>query len=213
MRKTAFMIAAALTAAMSGTAIAQTTAVTVDETRNTSVLSGFIGSNFGTSTDNLDFDGEASLAFGVQTAYLWRGIVGGEFIADFAPNTGDLFFANEPDVNSYMFNAIGAVPLGATGRYQPYLSGGLGAIQMRADLFDLIGNRFSSSEARFGGNIGAGVMVFGEHVGIRADIRYYRASTRDNLVDFGDDVEDALVLTGLSGLRFWRGNVGVAVRW
>jgi hypothetical protein len=124
--RTVFVIATALTA-MSGTAIAQTTAAIIaDETRNTSVLSGFVGSNFGTSGDNLDFDSGASVAFGVQTAYLWRGIVGGEFIADFAPNTEFQFFANEPDVNSYMFNAIGAVPLGSTERYQPYVSGGCG---------------------------------------------------------------------------------------
>jgi hypothetical protein len=215
MRPTAFVIAAALTGATSGTAIAQTTpAYTVaDETDNVSVLSGFVGSNFGTTNETLDLDGGASLAFGVQTAYLWRGIVGGEFIADFAPNLGDLLFANEPDVNSYMFNVIGAAPLGGANSFQPYVSGGVGAVQMRGDLFDVLGNPFRSNETRFGGNIGAGVMAFAEHVGIRADIRYYRTTSRDDSVDVVDDVADTLDLSGLSGLRFWRGNVGVAVRW
>jgi hypothetical protein len=213
-RPTDLLIAVALTAAMSGAALAQTpvTHTITGDTDDSWVASGFVGTNFGTSTDNLDLDGGASLDFGGQLAYIWNGVLGGEIIADFAPNVGDnLLFANEPEVNSYMANVITAVPLSA-GNFQPYVSGGFGAIQIRSDLFDLFGNTFSSNHTRFGGNIGGGVMAFAEHVGIRADIRYYRATSDNNLDDlvFEDDV---IPRTFLSGLGFWRGNVGLAIRW
>jgi hypothetical protein len=218
MRSAAFVMTAALTATITAPAAAQTPTYPYtygEEARTTSIVSGFIGSNFGTNTSNLDLDGGASLDFGVQAAYLWRGIVGGEFIADFAPNVGNartvLEIANEPDLNSYMFNAIGVYPFGARGRYQPYMSGGVGAIQLRADLFDIAGNQFSSSESRFGGNVGAGLMVFGEYVGVRGDIRYYRATSSNDLGALVPDNRFNEVV--LSGLRFWRGNIGVAFRW
>jgi hypothetical protein len=206
MRAADFVIAAAFITAMSGTAMAQ------PSDRNW-VASGFIGSNFGTSTDNLDLDGGASLDFGGQIAYLWHDLVGAEFIADFAPNVGDanLFFVNEPDVNAYMANVITGIPFGTGGYFEPYISGGFGAIQMRVDLFDVFGNPFGSNESRFGGNIGGGVMAFADRFGVRADIRYYRATGDDNFEDLltGDSIAQPV----LSGLGFWRGNVGLAIRW
>jgi hypothetical protein len=212
MRAVDFVIAAAFITAMSGTAMGQTTTTpSVLGDDSNWVASGFIGTNFGTSADNLDLDGGASLDFGGQVAYLWSGTLGAEFIADFAPNVGDanLFFVNEPDVNAYMVNVITAVPFGTNRYFQPYASGGVGAIQMRVDLFDVLGNPFSSNESRFGVNVGGGVMAFADRFGVRADIRYYRATGDDDFEDLltGDSV------IALSNLGFWRGNVGLAIRW
>ena len=218
MRTTDLLIAAALTAAMSGIATAQTpTARTAGETRSSWLASGFVGSNFGTNHESIALDSGGSLDFGGQLAYLFRGTIGGEFIADFVPNIGDnLAFANEPQVNSYMGNVIAAIPLGASGRYQPYMSGGAGIIQLNVDLFDDISDpassTFSSSNSKPGANFGGGVMAFVDHFGVRGDVRYYKAfSDTIPLAPFdGGEVINHVVLNGLG---FWRANIGLAVRW
>ena len=219
MRPTDLLIAAALTAAMSTIAAAQTpTAPTAaGYTRSSWLASGFVGSNFGTNSDDIGLDSGASLDFGGQVAYLWHGTFGGEFIADFAPNVGDnVVLASQPRVNSYMGNLVAAVPLGASGRYQPYMSGGAGIIQLRVDLFEDIAdpdsNTFTSRNSQGGANIGGGFMAFADHFGVRADIRYYKAFSDSNPpAPFigGELVNHTL----LNGLGFWRGNVGLAIRW
>ena len=219
MRPTDLLIAAALMAAMSGVAAAQTptAATTADDTRSSWLVTAFVGSNFGTNHENIALDGGGSLDFGGQLAYLFRGTIGGEFIADFVPNVGDnLAFANEPHVNSYMGNIIAAIPLGASGRYQPYMSGGAGVIQLNVDLFDDISDpassTFSSSNSKPGANFGGGVMAFADHFGVRGDVRYYKAfSDTIPLAPFGGgEVINHIVLNGLG---FWRGNIGLAIRW
>ncbi|HJS08042.1 MAG TPA: hypothetical protein VJ809_10300 [Pirellulales bacterium] len=219
MRPSHLLIAAALTAAMSGIAAAQTptAATTAGDTRSSWLATGFVGSNFGTNHERIALDKAGSVDFGGQLAFLWKGTIGGEFIADFVPNVGDnLAFANEPQVNSYMGNVIAAIPLGASGRYQPYMSGGAGVIQLSVDLFDDIANpassTFSSSNAKPGGNIGGGFMAFADHFGVRADVRYFKA--------FSDTIPEAPFMGGelinhlvLNGLGFWRSSVGLAIRW
>ncbi len=55
-------------------------------------------------------------------------------------------------------------------------------------------------------------MAFADHFGVRADVRYYKA--------FSDSNPPAPMIGGelinhqvLNGLAFWRGNVGLAIRW
>ncbi len=219
MRPTDLVIAAALTAAMSGIAAAQTPTApaTAGATRSSWLVSGFVGSSFGTSNQHFDLDSGASLDFGGQVAYLWRGTIGAEFLADFAPNVGDnAAFASEPKVNSYMGNIVAALPLGAAGRFQPYVSGGAGIIQLNVDLFDDVADpassTFGSSNSQGGGNLGGGFMAFADHVGIRTDVRYYKAFTDMNppAPFIGGEGVNHLVLDGLG---FWRGNVGLSIRW
>src|SRR5262247_1549467 len=52
----------------------------LDDSTNQWTASGFVGSNFGARADS------ASVDFGGQLAFLWRGAIGGEFLADFAPH-------------------------------------------------------------------------------------------------------------------------------
>jgi len=220
MRPTDLLIAAALTAAMSSVAAAQTPAppTPAGQIHSGWLASGFIGSNFGTNSDNFDMDGGASLDYGAQLAYLWHGSIGGEFIADFAPNIGDnVFFANEPQVSSYMGNIIAAIPLSA-GRIQPYMSGGAGVIQLSVDLFDDFSDpanisTFSSSNSTAGANVGGGFMAFADHFGIRADVRWYKAFSDRNDLTLPLVGGELINQTVLDGLGFWRGNVGLAVRW
>ncbi len=168
------------------------------------VASGFVGSNFGASADS------ASVDFGGQIGYLWGGVVGAELLGDFAPKfkLNNALLADNPMVNAYMLNAIGAVPLGADGQFQPYISGGFGGIQLRSDVLSTSATT-TSNAARAGADIGVGIMGFAGNVGVRGDVRYYRAFTNTS-IGTGDN---AIAEGMLSGLNFWRANVGVAVRW
>jgi len=188
------------------------------------IASAFIGSSFGTSVNsvdnvNLDNNVPAGLTYGGQVGYLWHGKVGGEFIADFAPDVGfdSPLFATQPHVNSYMGNVIAALPLGGE-RYSPYISGGLGSIGVRGgDLFtlpDINGNRntVSADQNRFGWNLGGGATAFADRWGVRGDIRYYKASTNDTFAA-GITPEERFTQVLLSDLAFWRGSLGLAFRW
>ena len=59
--------------------------------------------------------------------------VGAEGLVDFAPSfkMDNLLFQDNPTVNTYMINAIGAVPVGSENQFFPYVSGGFGAVQLR----------------------------------------------------------------------------------
>jgi opacity protein-like surface antigen len=243
MRTAPFVIAAILTVALSGTAAAQSnvssvpaaaqtpaSAVVAGATRSHWLLTGFAGSNFAAETENADIDSKASFSFGGDLGYLWNGILGVEAMADFSPamEVPSLLFASNPNVYSYMANVIGALPLGAEGNVQPYISGGLGTITMKADVItplvevqpvDGVENTIatttstSSTKSRFGGNIGAGLMGFAGHIGFRTDVRYFHAMTEDTPLTDETTVADALTREVLSGLRYWRANLGIALRW
>jgi hypothetical protein len=222
MRSVIHILAAALVSGVSGTAMAQTTpqptpapAVAspsnVGLTRSHWTTAGFVGSNFAVRDAAPGAD-NASVTFGGQLAYLWKGVVGAEFLADFAPSFNgvtnlDILNPNNPRVATYMGNAIGALPLGADGHYQPYISGGYGGIRLAPrGVLNVLNSQTSG-----GGNLGGGIMAFGGRFGIRADARYYRAST-DNNLDLIPSL-DQLTSRALSGLGFWRTNAGVAFQW
>jgi hypothetical protein len=179
-------------------------------------VSGFVGSNFNTSFSDIELNEGSSVAFGGQVSYLFGGTVGAEFVADFAPNfnTTSLAFADDPQVNSYMANVMAAVPLWG-GELQPFFSGGVGGIQLRGDVLNVAlnpsGGATEISRMKFGANVGGGLMAFAGSVGFRADIRFYHTSTDASLTSVG--VADRLTETLLSGLKFWRANVGVAFQW
>ena len=102
------------------------------------MASGFIGTNFSSSRntsvdlsriENLNTNNSTSFNFGGQVGYLARGVIGGEFLADFSPGLGtfnNVLFQQSPDVNSYMFNLIAVAPFGHAHSYDPYVSGGIG---------------------------------------------------------------------------------------
>jgi opacity protein-like surface antigen len=207
------------------------------------------GTNFQANTDranvdldNLDdidvdndFQGAASFAFSGQIGYLWD-YVGIEGLFDFTPSIDvtQLEF-EDPSANSYMGNLIVAIPTGAERRFQPYVSGGLGAISMRTggqNIFFpgiLADAEFpGASQTKFGWNLGIGASAFGAGAfGIRGDVRYFRAGSSSNtdVFDADDVLEDALdgVLEPgtadgltrelLSGIAYWRANLGLAFRW
>jgi len=230
-------LAAAATAqtTTSQTTTAQPTAVVAEETRSHWLASATFGSPFSTGSDASDLaddidvidddDGGFNFNFGLQLGYLWNGAIGLEAVAEFSPSmdVSNVAFEDEPGVNSYMLNLIGAIPLGPVGQFQPYISGGFGSVQMLADVVQFVQAEpldsngileavtTRHSETRFGGNIGGGLMAFGENVGFRTDIRFFRAAGGDLPTEAspGDQITQA----ALSGLNYWRANVGIGFKW
>jgi len=111
---------------------------------------------------------------------------------------------------------IAGLPFGV-GRYEPYISGGFGAISIKADLFTAPaanGTRtvVSADTTRWGGNLGGGFLGYVSRFGVRGDVRYFRASGGDNFSN-NRTVEENAAQAILSDLHFWRGTLGLAFRW
>jgi hypothetical protein len=203
-------------------------AAVVEETEYEPWIASFnVGNYFGAAGgplnefDNVDIN--RSVAFGGQIAYVWhRTNLGAEFLADFAPTfkIPSLVIQDHPTVSAYMFNGIYGIPVGHLGTFRPYVSGGIGAINMSADLItidtNLIQSTISASQSRFGGNVGAGGFGYIGRVGVRADIRWFKANADNTLL--GSDLQNSLLddanrLVELSGIKYWRSSLGVAFRW
>jgi opacity protein-like surface antigen len=148
----------------------------------------WIGSAFGSNIDN----GRAT--FGVSAGGMGAGIIGGE--VDFGWNPS--FFGTQNDfgnnsVLNLMGNVIVGVPIGGTvgAGVRPYFVGGVGLIRTQIEGNGTVFTPLSSTNM-FGWDLGGGVMgYFNQHVGLRGDYRYVRA-TQDingsiNSVDFNGD--------------------------
>jgi len=202
------------------------------------MVTGFLGSSFGAGSSNFVTAlnaaqlpvginvADGGLTYGLQIGYLRR-YFGGEFIGDFAPNfrMSSLALAKEPTVNSWMFNLIGAVPI--HDQFEPYISGGIGGITLRSQTFDETAipvitvqgtletaqNTINTARTAFAWDLGGGFFAFANRWGIRGDVRYYKAQTfsTNNLTNgtVPSDFTQAL----LSGLNYWRANLGVSFRW
>jgi opacity protein-like surface antigen len=164
-------------------------------------VSPWVGSAFGSNIQN----GQTTL--GVSAGGMGAGIIGGEADFGWSPS----FFGTKSDfgnnsVLSLMGNVIVGVPIG--GQHgpgvRPFVIGGVGLIRSQIDGGTL--TNVSSSDNMFGWNVGGGVMgYFTDHVGLRGDVRYLRAtsqlSSNPNNLDFNGD-----------RLHFWRAAVGVVFR-
>jgi hypothetical protein len=179
------------------------------------VASAFAGADFGQDANG------ASLTVGGGLGYLWRGI-GAEFVADFTPNFGlepaltSRLFGQQPWINSYMFNVIGAAPLGAHGRFRPYVSAGAGALTLSADRLqssDPKQNDNPPDDNQMGANVGGGLMAFRGNAGFRADVRYFRGYGAHPVAGAAYTIPDVIAGLVLHQLDFWSANVGLAFRW
>jgi hypothetical protein len=202
------------------TAAAQTATATspdyVGETMSHWMAAGFVGANWGNTATT------ASVDFGGQLGYLWHGMLGAELLADFAPNfdMSNIFLAERPSVNSYMANAVIALPIGTQGQVQPYVSGGFGAMQLRTTVFSTAINPLltdtpasatdQGDQVKWGWDAGGGMTIFMGKIGLRGDVRYYKAETSNT---FSGTPTENFTEALLSGISFWRANGGLAFRW
>ncbi|HET9832203.1 MAG TPA: hypothetical protein VFP91_10855 [Vicinamibacterales bacterium] len=179
---------------------------------------GFIGSYFAAGGDAANAnDINGSLTYGGQVGKMW-GHFGAEFLADFAPKykIDSLVLSEHPEVNSYMGNVIGIWSTRFQQHFQPYGSAGIGGIQMHTSILPapaLSGVTTNTKvwQTRFGWNAGGGIFAFaGRSIGLRADVRYYKATTTNT---FNGTTAENFTQALLSGIDFWRANIGVAFRW
>jgi hypothetical protein len=243
MRLAHFVITLAVVAGLSGTARAQSSPNTQQVTTTNPATpysepgdhwfaSAYLGSNFGSagSTNlnnlaNLDLDngGKTSINFGGEIGYVWGGAWGAEFLANHAPSfeISDRLLQRRPSVQTYMVNALAALPIGAERKFRPFVSGGIGGVSLRSTIFTIdpstttvdlatLGTA-TSSRTEFGWDLGGGVYAFNGPWGLRGDVRYYKATTDNNLNN--NTLEGLFLVRNLSGLSFWNANFGIAFRW
>jgi opacity protein-like surface antigen len=172
----------------------------------------FIGANFGGSADlgtpgeDLNDEFNRKLTYGAAFEWMGGGIVGFGVDFGYSPNFFGVTDSNGVDlvgdgnVTTLMGNVIVGAPLGGV---RPYASGGVGMIKTHVDD---AGQFFDVNRSDLGFDVGAGVMgFFNDNVGIRGDIRYFRA--------VNDDSDSDSIDVSLGSFKFWRGTVGVTFKF
>ena len=190
------------------------------------LLTPYLGGVFGGAANSfvvndIDDEFEQRFTLGGSVGYFVNDIFGIEVDYSVSPNffqfTGgtnnfDLLDLDS-SVQTLMGNIVLAVPVGGSdGPFRPYVSGGFGTIrtQLRSesDVFDDI----TSNDSAF--NVGGGADLFmGTHVGLRADVRYFRGFES---LDDEDPIEDnpffdQSIATDV--FNYTRGTVGLTFRW
>ena len=176
-------------------------------------VSPFVGGNFGGNADFGDFpdeddEVEKRLDFGATIG--WNpNVIGFEVDLAWSPNffedtAGDRNFEfGDNNVTTIMGNLLLSARPGSGIR--PYASGGLGLI--RANVASATGLFNDLSTNDLGVNVGGGLTAnFNERVGVRGDLRYFRALQNDEADNDFDDLS-------LGSFDFWRGTVGLTFRW
>jgi opacity protein-like surface antigen len=178
----------------------------------------FIGLNWGASVTfndefgDIDDEFEKRGTYGASLAWMGAGIAGFEIDFGYTPNFFELtegdgdFDYGDNNLTTLMANLTLGAPIGGQSGIglRPYASGGVGIIRTRVDN---PGDLFEVNSNNWGFNAGAGVAgFFSDNVGIRGDVRYFRAF--DDIEDDDDDLDITL-----GDLRFWRGTVGVTFRF
>ena len=161
----------------------------------------WVGSAFGSNIQN----GQTTV--GISAGGMGTGIIGVEVDFGWSPS----FFGTKSDFgNNTVMNVMGSVIIGIPigGQHgagiRPYAVGGLGLIRSQID-GGTVAN-VSSSNNMFGWDAGGGIMgYFSDHVGLRGDLRYLRATS---------DLKTGITTLDLEGnqLHFWRASIGVVFR-
>ena len=135
-------------------------------------ISPFIGYNFSGDSGCPEITDceDKNLNWGIGVGAL-SGLFGVEAEFAFIPD----FFGESPNQSSSVFTFMGNVMLAPRfGPIQPYGTIGLGLIKSKVELN--VGDILDEDNNDFGWNGGGGLFItFGEHIGIRGDIRYFHA--------------------------------------
>ncbi len=168
----------------------------------------FFGVNFGGDSgkelsDAADAD---RFAWGASFAFMGGGVVGIEGDIGYSP---DFFGKNDlggSSVLTVMGNLLIGIPFGGQSGFgvRPYGIVGAGIVRPEGDAFD-DGLDFGENKAAW--NFGGGLMMFfATHVGVRADVRYFRTFEAVEFLDL--DIEDER-----GDLDFARGSIGLILRF
>jgi opacity protein-like surface antigen len=156
----------------------------------------FFGYNFSGDSGCPEITGceDKNLNWGVSLGAV-GGIVGAEL--EFAYT--DSFFGETSQTTTSVTTIMGNFLLAPRfGPIQPYGVAGLGLIRSKVDL--TAGTSVDEDQNNFGYDVGGGLMVFfGRHVGVRADVRYFRSFSVLNLLDLDFLRENKLDFGRFSG--------------
>jgi opacity protein-like surface antigen len=137
-----------------------------------SFISPFIGYNFGGDSGCPEISNceNKTRNLGISFGSIGN-VVGAEAEFSFIDN----FFGESPGASSHVLTFMGNFMLAPKfGVIQPYGVIGLGLIKSHAEVS--LGGFLESDNNHFGWDIGGGIIgYFGEHVGVRGDIRYFHA--------------------------------------
>jgi hypothetical protein len=160
-------------------------------------ISPFIGFDFGGDArcpEVTDCE-EKSTNFGVGI-----GTLGPVFGFEEEFNYAKDFFGSSPGYSSSVLTVMSNVIIGPKiPVVRPYFVTGLGLIKSKVEFTPT--SLLDSSTNGFGWDIGGGVIVGGEHVGVRGDIRYFHSFKELEILGFS--------LGGDTKLDFGRASVGV----
>lgn len=173
------------------------------------VATPFVGPTFGADAGGFGARavlGGTKTTYGGSLGYFSPGVLGLEGEIGYAPS---FFEGNElldTLVNSRLTTLMANVVVISPGRQsaglRPYATGGVGLI--RSEISDPL-NLVRLRNNALGVNAGGGVMAFfNDRVGVRADVRYFRA--------VGDQSESVVGFL-VRDLSFWRTSVGAAIRF
>ena len=160
-------------------------AASASEVRAQSFISPLIGYNFGgdSGCPSVTDCEDKGLNFGVGLGRLGS-VFGFELDFGYAKD----FFGDTPTVDSSVLTVMGNVMLVPNlGPVRPYALVGMGLIKTHVELSPE--SILTSDNNDFGWNLGGGLFIFfGDHVGVRGDIRYFHAF--QDLEVLGFDIGD-----------------------
>jgi hypothetical protein len=138
-------------------------------------ITPFVGGNFGGDTGttlNQSVNDNSRLALGVRLGGMAHGVFGAETDIGYTRNfygTGSIF--NSSNVLTFLGNLVVGIPAGPV---RAYATGGIGVIRRNVD-FSSVQTLASFTDTQFASNIGGGLnILFAGHVGLNADLRYFR---------------------------------------
>jgi hypothetical protein len=145
----------------------------------------------------------SAIDFGANVGTTVAGVIGVDFDFGYSPD----FFGST--LNSYVLTTMGNVTVGIPfdrtrgSGIRPYVTGGLGLIRARIES-PFYGYSVANNDV--GVNFGGGVTGFlGEHVGVRADLRYIRSLEDDNSTNPFGQID-------LGRFHYWRTSFGLVLR-
>ena len=157
--------------------------------------------------DGVDRNDNGRIAFGITTGYMGAGVFGFEADLGYSPNfLGSDGQFDHSHALTLMGNAILGIPIGGShgAGIRPFVTGGIGLLRTHSEIQGPAAE-LSQTTNNPAYQAGVGMMgFFGEHVGLRGDLRYFR--TLDD-VHFG-----SLFDFNPGRLHFWRVSGGLTFR-
>jgi len=164
-------------------------------------ISPLIGYDFGGDAGCPSFSNCQDKKINVSVSFGAMGnVLGFEEEVAYAPN----FFGNAPGLSSSVLTLMSNVMLvPKLGPVRPYVLAGIGLIKTHVDL--TTASVFTTNNNQLGWDVGGGLIgFFGDHVGVRGDLRYFHA--------FQDLTVLGLTLSDLK-LDYGRASAGVIVKF